>query len=157
LRVSEVLFFHLESKSLEDTLPVLLERTRVRDQKKAVVRVGTAERMETLDAHLWTYSEQTFLAHGTAADGHSARQPIYLTTENENPNNAEVLFLVDGAVPEDWSGSALRDYARIVLMFDGRDEHALNAARAQWRTCKEAGHDATYWKQSPDGKWEKQG
>ena len=155
--MSEVLFFHLESKSLEDTLPVLLERTRERDQKKAVIRVGTAERMETLDAHLWTYSEQTFLAHGTAADGSPARQPIYLTTENENPNKAQVLFLVDGAVPDDWAALSLRDYQRIVLMFDGRDQSALTAARAQWRNCKEAGHDATYWKQSPGGKWEKQG
>ena len=155
--MSEVLFFHLESKSLEDTLPVLLERTRERDQKKAVVRIGTAERMETLDTHLWTYSEQTFLAHGTAADGHPARQPIFLTTENDNPNKAQVLFLVDGAVPEDWSGQALRSYERIVLLFDGRDDGALNAARAQWRNCKEAGHDATYWKQSTGGKWEKQG
>ena len=154
--MSEVLFFHLESRSLEDTLPVLLERTRERDKKRAGVRVGNAERMEALDAHLWTYSEQTFLAHGTAAEGHASRQPIYLTTENENPNNAEVLFMVDGAVPEDWGATRLGHYQRIVLMFDGRDEGALNTARAQWRTCKAAGHDATYWKQSPEGKWEKQ-
>lgn len=154
--MTETLFYHLERSGLEDVLPGLLERTRARDWK-AVVCVGTAERMETLDTHLWTYSEQTFLAHGTAADGHPSRQPIYLTTESENPNSANVLFLVGGAAPEDWKASGLRDYARIVLMFDGRDESALNAARAQWRSCKDAGHDATYWKQSPGGKWEKQG
>jgi DNA polymerase III subunit chi len=154
--MTETLFYHLERSGLEDVLPGLLERTRARDWK-AVVRVGTAERMEILDTHLWTYSEQTFLAHGTAADGHPSRQPIYLTTEGENPNSANVLFLVGGAAPDDWKASSLRDYARIVLMFDGRDESALNAARAQWRSCKDAGHDATYWKQSPAGKWEKQG
>jgi DNA polymerase IIIc chi subunit len=58
-----------------------------------VVRVGSAERMETLDAHLWTFSEQSFLAHGTARDGHPSRQPIYLTTEDENPERRA------GAVP----------------------------------------------------------
>ena len=155
--MTDVLFFHLERKSLEDTLPLMLERTRWRDHQKAVVRVGTAERMETLDTHLWTYSEETFLAHGTAADGHPARQPIYLTTENENPNRANVLFLVGGAAPDDWSTPALRDYSRIALLFDGRDEEALNAARGEWRKCREAGLDATYWKESPAGKWEKQG
>jgi DNA polymerase III subunit chi len=154
--VTETFFYHLERSGLEDALPSLLERTREREWR-AVVRVGTAERMETLDAHLWTYSEQTFLAHGTAQEGHKSRQPIYLTTENDNPNKAQVLFLVDGAVPEDWAAPSLGEYSRIVLMFDGRDESALNAARAQWRTCKQAGHDATYWKQSPAGKWEKQG
>jgi len=109
--VSEVLFFHLERASLEDTLPVMLERTRERDQKRAVVRIGTPERMETLDAHLWTYSEQTFLAHGTAAEGHKSRQPIYLTTENDNPNQAQVLFLVDGAVPAPASRPAAEHHA----------------------------------------------
>ena len=154
--MTETWFYHLERSGLEDVLPGLLERARAREWK-AVVRVGSAERMEALDSLLWTYSEQTFLAHGTAADGHQSRQPIYLTTENENPNQADVLFLVDGAMPEDWGAPRLRDYARIMLLFDGRDEAALNAARAQWRNCKEAGHDATYWKQSPAGKWEKQG
>src|SRR5262245_11099438 len=154
--VTETWFYHLEKSGLEDVLPNLLERTRARGQK-AAVRVGSAERMETLDTHLWTYSDQTFLAHGTAADGHASRQPIYLTTENENRNTAQVLFLVDGAVPEDWSSPTLRAYERIVLLFDGRDEGALNAARVQWRNSKEAGHEVTYWKESSTGKWEKQG
>ena len=36
-------------------------------------------RPATLDAMLWTYRAETFLPHGTAAGGHPARQPIYLT------------------------------------------------------------------------------
>jgi DNA polymerase-3 subunit chi len=153
--MSEVLFYHLERRTLEDVLPGLLERTRERDWR-AIVRVGSAERMEALDAHLWTYSEQTFLPHGTAAEGHKSRQPIFLTTEEENPNQAQVLFLVGGAVPSDWSAPSLREFARIVLLFDGRDPDALAASRVSWRNAKEAGHDVTYWKESASGKWEKE-
>jgi DNA polymerase III subunit chi len=154
--VTEALFYHLERSSLEDVLPGLLERTRERGWR-AVVQVGSAERMAALDTHLWTYSEASFLAHGTAAEGHKTRQPIYLTTEEENPNGAQVLFLVGGAVPHDWSSPLLAGLARIVLLFDGRDPETLDAARAAWRNAKEASHDATYWKESPNGKWEKQG
>jgi DNA polymerase-3 subunit chi len=153
--MSEVLFYHLETRSLEDVLPSLLERTRERGWR-AVIRVGSAERMAALDTHLWTYSEQTFLAHGTGANGHSDRQPIYLTVEDENPNRAEVLFLTGGAVPEDWSSPRHLEYTRIVLMFDGRDGEALSFARVAWKNAKSAGHDVTYWKESPSGKWEKQ-
>ena len=153
--MSETLFYHLERKSLDDVLPGLLERTRERGWR-AVVQVGSAERMAALDTHLWTYSEQSFLAHGTAAEGHSSRQPVYLTTEQENPNGAHVLFLVGGAMPSDWSAPLLAGFARIVLLFDGRDPEALAAARAAWRDAKEASHDVTYWKESPSGKWEKQ-
>ncbi len=153
--MTEALFYHLEGRTLEDVLPGLLERTRERKQR-AVVRVGTAERMAALDTQLWTYSEQTFLAHGTGADGHVAEQPIYLTTEDENPNNAEVLFLVGGAAQDDWAAPQLKSLSRIVMLFDGRDAAALETARAAWKSAKAAGHDATYWKQSAAGKWEKQ-
>lgn len=151
----EVLFYHLEAKALEDALPSLLERTRDRGWR-AVVRVGSAERMAALDTHLWTYSESTFLAHGTAAEGHKDRQPIFLTVEDENPNRAEVLFLVGGAIPEDWGDRRLTHYTRVVLMFDGRDTEALAFARAAWKNAKAASHAVTYWKQTPSGGWEKQ-
>jgi DNA polymerase-3 subunit chi len=153
--MAEALFYHLERKSLEDVLPGLLERTRERGWR-ANVRVGSAERMEALDGHLWTFSEESFLAHGTAADGHAARQPVDLTTEDENPNRADVLFLVGGAMPENWDAAPLKAFSRVVLLFDGRDEEALSGARSAWKQAKSAGHEVTYWKESPSGKWEKQ-
>jgi DNA polymerase-3 subunit chi len=153
--MAEALFYHLESKSLEDVLPGLLERTRERGWR-AIVRAGSAERIAALDTHLWTYSEQTFLAHGTAAEGYPARQPIYLTTEDENPNKAEVLFLVGGVVPDAWGAPSMKAFTRIVFLFDGRDPEALAAARAAWRNAKEAAFEVTYWKESSAGKWEKQ-
>lgn len=153
--MTEVLFYHLDRHNLEEVLPNLLEKAR--DRKwSANVRVGSAERMEALDSQLWTYSDQSFLAHGTAADGQAARQLIYLTTEADNPNNADVLFLVDGAMVEDWSNEEPNGFQRIVLLFDGHQDEMLNAARAAWKNAKDAGHDVTYWKESPRGRWEKQ-
>lgn len=152
--MAETLFYHLERRTLEDVLPGLLERTRERGWR-ANVRVGSAERMEALDAHLWTYTEESFLPHGTAADGRGERQPIYLTTEDDNPNAADVLFLVGGALPEDWGLPRLQEFRRIVLLFDGRDEQSLSGARAAWKQARAAGHDVTYWKESPTGKFEK--
>ena len=58
-----------------------------------------------------------------------------------------MLFLVEGApVPED-----IAAYQRLVLLFDGNDEDALAAARAQWTRVKAGGFDATYWQQDPRG------
>lgn len=151
----EVLFYHLERRSLEEVLPSLLEKTRARGWK-ANIRVGSAERMEVLDNHLWTYADQSFLAHGTSADGRSDRQPVYLTTEEDNPNNAEVLFLVDGATVQEWVGAELNGFERIVLLFDGGNPNALKDARSAWKSAKNAGYQVTYWKESSGGKWEKQ-
>lgn len=146
---TEALFYHLERQPLEAVLPQLLEKTLERGWR-AVVQAGSEERLETLDQHLWTWREDSFLPHGRRQDGHPERQPVYLTTGPENPNGATVRFLVDGAEPPDPAG-----YARLVVMFDGRDESALAAARRIWKDLKDKGCAVTYWQQNDGGGWAK--
>ncbi len=147
---AEVLFYHLERTSLERVLPPLLERTLERGWR-AVVQSGSAERLEALDLSLWTYSDASFLPHGMARDGNPARQPIYLTTGDETPNEAGIRFLVDGAEMAEFTG-----FMRIVCIFDGNDPEATGKARSQWQAAKAAGCAVTYWRQSESGRWEKQ-
>lgn len=153
--MTDVWFYHLQRETLENALPPLLQKTLERNWR-AVVRAGGQERVDALDAHLWTFRDDAVLPHGRAADGFAARQPIYLTAGTELPNGPHALFLVDGAAPGDWTAPDLTLLERIVLIFDGRDEIALAEARRQWTAAKAAGHPATYWKQSAAGRWEKQ-
>jgi len=147
--MTEVLFYHLKRQPLERVLPSLVERTLARGWR-AVVQAGSEERVEALDTLLWTYSEESFLPHGTKRDGSAAEQPVYLTTEDANPNEATVRFLVDGAETAGHSG-----YERIVYLFDGNDDGAVARAREQWKAAKGAGCAVTYWQQSAEGRWEK--
>ena len=151
--MTETLFYHLERRALEDVLPGLVEKSRQRGWK-ALIRCDTANRADAIDTLLWTYDDQSFLAHAQAGDGDPARQPVLLTVEEGNPNSAQIVFYVGGAQPADWAG--LNDLSRIVLLFDGRDGAALATARAAWKDARAAGHDVTYWKETPSGKFEKQ-
>ncbi|MCY1706376.1 DNA polymerase III subunit chi [Pannonibacter sp. SL95] len=146
---TEVLFYHLMSQSLEAVLPGLLLKCLERDWT-VVVQCGSDERVAALDAHLWSFSDDGFLPHGTAADGFAEHQPVYLTAAEDNPNDAQVRFLVDRARP-----GSIEGYARIVLMFDGQDPEALADARLHWKTFKGQGADVTYWQQKPNGGWER--
>jgi len=146
---TEVLFYHLEQQPLERVLPALVEKTLERGWR-AVVQANTVERLAAIDLALWTYREDSFLAHGSAKDGYAAEQPVYLTTGGETPNGAGVRFLVDGAEAE-----AFSDFVRIVYMFDGNDADAVQIARGQWKAAKGAGCPVTYWQQSVAGKWER--
>ncbi len=145
----DISFYHMTRTTLEAALPQMLEKTLERGQR-AVVRAGSAERVEALNGWLWTYRDRTFLAHGSAQDGHAALQPVWLTDQDERPNEARVLFLTDGATSE-----RSEEFERCAVLFDGNDEAALAAARAQWAGLKDAGHDLTYWQQSDEGRWEK--
>ncbi len=145
----EFRFYHMTRTTLEAALPQMLEKTLERGQR-AVVRAGSAERVEALNGWLWTYNDRGFLPHGSAQDGHAALQPVWLTDKDERPNDAQVLFLTDGAESEEVAA-----FERCAVLFDGNDEAALAAARAQWTGLKDAGHDLTYWQQTDEGRWEK--
>lgn len=149
--MTEVLFYHLERRSLEDALPGLLARSLERGWR-VVVQAGSEERVRALDSHLWSYDEAAFLPHGTSADGRAEEQPVWLTAADDNPNGANVRFVVDGA-----SLAAFDGYDRIVFLFDGGDGDAVAMARAAWRAASETGHDITYWRQDERGRWVKQG
>lgn len=146
--MADILFYHLEVRPLEAVLPQLLEKTLERGWR-AVVEVGSRERAEALDAHLWTYRDDSFLAHGLDDDEAAAHQPILLTTQEQNPNQASVRFFVDRAIPH-----SVESYERVVYMFSGHDPDAVAEAREAWRTLRN-GNAVTYWQQEPDGRWTK--
>jgi DNA polymerase-3 subunit chi len=145
----EVWFYHLERTGLDEVLPELLEKTMARGWK-ALVRAQAPERIEHLDGWLWRYRDESFLPHAPAGEPNAERQPVLLTTDFDNPNGAEALFLVDGAEPGDLSG-----FARCMVLFDGADAVQLAEARGLWKRIKADGLPVAYWKQQARG-WEKQ-
>lgn len=147
--MTEILFYHLTDNTLEQVLPGLLEKCLERDWR-VVVQAGSRERVDALDAHLWTWADHSFLPHGATRDGSEADQPIWLTDGDDNPNGAAVRFVVDGAEPPD-----LAAYERGIYLFDGHSSPAVEQARARWTIEKDAGNDVTYWRQKPGGGWEK--
>ena len=148
--MTEILFYHLQGQKLEGVLTPLLEKSLERGWK-VVVQGATEERLDALDAHLWTYSDDGFLPHGTWREPDAAVQPVLLTLDERNPNEASVRFLIEGAVVPDDAAS----YARLVLVFDGDDDNAVAAARAQWTDAKAKGFTATYWQPDEQGRWVK--
>ena len=152
--MTEIWFYHLTDRPLESTLPTLLERSLERGWK-AIVQATSDERIAALDGLLWTYSEASFLAHGVAADGDAALQPVLLTTDNHNPNGAKVRFFIEGAEIAPVLASQPDAYNRMILMFDGNDDDQFTGARAQWKALKQQGCDLAYWQQGEDGRWVK--
>jgi DNA polymerase-3 subunit chi len=150
--MTEVLFYHLQEQPIEKVLPNLLERSLERGWR-AVVQAASDDRLDALDAHLWTFSDDSFLPHATDREATAAEQPIVLTLGADNPNGASVRFLIDGApVPSDAAS-----YQRLVLLFDGGDPEAVAAARERWTAAKAQGFDVTYWQTDERGRWQRKG
>jgi DNA polymerase-3 subunit chi len=152
--MTDVLFYHLERQSLEQALPILLDLSMQRDWR-VVVQAGSLERVKILNEHLWTYQDDSFMPHGASGDmapEDEAGQLIWLTDSAESPNNAQVLFLVDGADRDE-----IKQFERCIYIFDGGDDEAVRQARDKWKSLSDGGYNLTYYQQNHAGKWEKKG
>jgi DNA polymerase III subunit chi len=145
--MTSVAFYHLQKWPLDRALPKLLEKT-IETGKRAVVMAGSDDRVEALNTLLWTYENDSWLPHGSRKDGAPEDHPVWLTTNDENLNQSQFLFLTDGA-----SSDHVGEFERCFELFDGEDDAAVSAAREHWKTYKDAGHDLTYWQQNDNGKW----
>ena len=146
--MTEVHFYHLQRQPLERALPQLVVKCLERGWR-CVVQAASNERVDALDALLWTYADDSFLPHGTDREAEARDMPVVLTTSDGNPNTAQVRFLVDGAMAE------VSIYERAIHLFDGNDPDAVEAARARWKEAQAAGFVVTYWQQDEAGRWQK--
>lgn len=150
----DIMFYHLLHAPLERALPQLLEKTLERNWK-AVVQADSPERIAMIDDLLWTWRDDSFLAHGKSSEEDAALQPIVLSSDETNPNAAQVRFFLDGMDMRPVLTGGAHGYERAVLMFDGGDEQQLTSARAQWKSLKDGGFSLQYWQQRENGGWEK--
>jgi DNA polymerase III subunit chi len=148
--VTEVRFHHLERRRVDQALPRLLEGA-LEEGRRVLVRASSDEMVAALNERLWTYDDASFLPHGAAGDGDPMAQPIFLTSELDNPNAATMLVRLAGVE----SDEADEAFDLVVLMFDGRDEAALAHARGEWRRLKDEGRTISYWRESDEGGWER--
>ena len=148
--MTEVRFHHLERLRVDQTLPRLLERA-LEDGLRVLVRASSDEMVAALNERLWTYDDASFLPHGAAGDGDPMTQPIFLTSELDNPNAATMLVRLPGVEAD----AADEAFDLVVLMFDGRDDAALAHARGEWRRLKDEGGTISYWRESDQGGWER--
>lgn len=143
-------FYHLQKAPLEQVLPKLCEKAYATG-KRIKILIGNTERVEFINSLLWTYSEESFLPHGSKRDGFAEEQPIFISAEEANENNAALLILADGAQVD---VEKLNVYERVLNIFDGNDEVALNNARAYWKKIKIIGGELHYWQQNANGSFE---
>jgi DNA polymerase-3 subunit chi len=134
---------------LDDILPDLIERSLQRCGCLTIQFV-TEKRCDAIDTLLWTFSEDSFLAHGTSWDDWPDEQNVLLTTSFHNLNASRERFCLEGAHCPDPDS-----YERFFIFFDGQIVDQLIRARKEWKNLKNKGYLMTYWQQTLDRRWEK--
>lgn len=147
--MTAISFYHLQGEALSIALARLLEKVSAQGHR-VLVRVGSDDRLAELDDSLWSFRDDSFLPHDTQKDEGTESTPVLLSRAEEgNPNNADILVLVD-----DQPAADLSNFERCLYMFEGHDDDALAAARQRWKAYKDDKFDLGYWQQSEQG-WQK--
>ncbi|KKB96712.1 DNA polymerase III subunit chi [Candidatus Arcanobacter lacustris] len=147
--MTEVIFYHLSASTMEKAAPRLLEKI-VEADNRAILYLENDEQISKYNDLLWTFGSRSFLAHGCDKDPFPHLQPIFLTKDQSNPNNANIVITLSGIeIPH------INDFAKSIDIFDGNDNEQLEAARARYKKYKQNGFSLTYWKQDEAGSWQK--
>ena len=150
--MTEVLFYHLQNMSLENVLPPLLEKSLERGWR-VVVQSTSEERADALDAHLWTYRDDSFLPHATwRVERCAAISRSCWRSRTGNPNRANVRFLIDNA--------ALAGGLRTSTSAWCWSSTATTTTRLQRRAppgpiASREGFEVTYWQADERGRWQR--
>ncbi len=142
-----VQFYHLLSTSATRAVPKLMEKA-LKSGSRVVMLLDSDAALKQMSDALWSNDPASFLPHGTVRDGHIAEQPILLTVTEENPNNADILCVLGGAIPASVSG-----FTKLLDVFDGANEDEVARARLRWSHYKAQGLALQYVKQQPGGGW----
>ena len=146
----EVWFYHLEKQPLDHVLPRIVSKAIERGLP-LVIETTSQEHVTKISDMLWAAEDVAFLPHGFEGDGQGELQSVWLTSSTDNPNESKMRIFTHGAIPTDISM-----LSRVMLMFDGNDPQALDAARTEWKRHKADGQSVSYWRQDESGKWQDQ-
>lgn len=147
----DIAFYQLTVTPLERALPKLLEKV-YNSGMRALVLCESAERMETLNSVLWTFSPGVFLPHGSQGD--PKRHPIWLTMQPQNVNDATILVVTNGEAIS--SQTFVKEaYVKCIDIFDGNDQQKTQSARERYQEYQSRKSHLTFWKQDSSGTWQK--
>ncbi len=145
----EYIFYQLLHTPLERGIQPLLGKALDGDNKMLVI-FNSQEQLERIDQSLWNLGKASFVPHGKAGDGNDEQHPIYLSVEENNINNANVLVNLTQDIP-----SSATKYSKVLDMFNGANDNELTAARTRWKKlADEGGHKLKYFEQTKDSGWQ---
>ncbi len=92
---TEINFYEVD-ESIVKGLAVILIKI-INEQKKALIYCKSETQMQELDKQLWSYGRSKFIPHITINDQgfDLLRQPILITNQSINANQADYLIFLD--------------------------------------------------------------
>ena len=145
--MTEIFFYKLKNLSIELFLISLVEKSISKNWNSTVL-LDNIERMEEINDLMWTFNDTSFIPHGSQNDLNSDKQKVYLTCNEENLNNANIIFSIDGIIvkkPDNWN--------RCIYIFNEQNLKVTDELELYKREIKDLNYVLKSFEQDDNGKW----
>ena len=145
--MTEIFFYKLKNTSIDLFLISLIEKS-ISKNWNSLVLLDNTERMEEINDLLWTFNDTSFIPHGSQSDLSPDKQNVYLTCNEENLNNSNIIFSIDGIIinePGNWN--------RCIYIFNEQNLKVTDELESYKRKVKDFGYTLKSFEQDNNGKW----
>ena len=147
--ITEAVFYHCTISPILKVLPRLVSKIYATGVRVLVICQNEAQLKEA-DEVLWTFSTKEFLPHATSQGMQVSEQPILLSLDGQNLNNANVVVTLTNKEIELTSG-----FEKSLYMFYGNpDESEVGVPMSLYSKYKSSGVSAVLWRQDEAGQWQ---
>ena len=147
--MTQIIFYSTSPLQVEKTLFALLEKS-LEKGNKSLLLLKDKEKCLSINEQLWTYNQNSFLPHISEDDQiyDNIDVPVYLSTKNENPFKAELLFSIDGFLPDN-----IDHFERVIIIIDVNDELLNEKYKNYYLDINKNFEDIVFYKSDDNGKW----
>ncbi len=139
---------YLVLSPVEKIIPRLLEKVYEAGER-CLFHVPSEEEAEEWNKLLWTYTQKSFLPHGTTKDVYPERHPIWISSKMQNINNSSVFLTME----------ALKDipathFTKIIYVLCIHTQDGITLAQQHIKEYTNKKLNLKIWRQTPDSKWQ---
>ena len=147
--MTQIIFYSTAPLQVEKTLFALLEKS-IEKGNKSLLLFKDKEKCSLINEQLWTYKQNSFLPHISEDDKiyDDIDVPVYLSTKNENPFKAEILFSIDGFLPDN-----IDHFERVIIIIDINDKLLNEKYKNYYLDINKNFEDIVFYKSDDNGKW----
>ena len=147
--MTQIIFYSTAPLQVEKTLFALLEKS-LEKGNKSLLLFKDKEKCLSINEQLWTYKQNSFLPHISEDEQiyDDIDVPVYLSTKNENPFKAELLFSIDGFLPDN-----IDHFERVIIIIDVNDELLNEKYKNYYLDINKNFEDIVFYKSDDNGKW----
>ena len=144
--MTEFAFYKTSDSRVDEAFYVLAQKALERHLNSVVI-FETKEALKDISIMLWSKKPESFLPHSIERDNLGNDSPIYLTTREDNPNKAEIIFSPEGVLIK-----KLKNWKRCIYIFDQDDIGTFERLREHYFLLENSKEKIEFYEQNK-GNW----